>query len=88
MNVESHEQKKVGWYHTTWALIVAIVTVGPLALPLVWTHPKYGVQKKVFITVIIVLLTAATIMASVETLKWAKNYMEEIQKTIEYGQGK
>lgn len=88
MDTNLQEQKKPGWYHSTWALVVAIATVGPLALPLVWTNARYKLGHKIGISIFIVFLTVATIMASVETLKWAKGYMEEIQRAIDYGQGK
>jgi hypothetical protein len=44
------------WYHRNWAVAAALVLIGPLALSLVWFHPRYKLLTKV-------LLTAAVIIA-------------------------
>jgi hypothetical protein len=45
------------WYQSNIAVIVAIVTLGPLALPLVWSNPRYNLVVKAVITVGIIALT-------------------------------
>jgi len=48
---------KPKWYFTTPFVVFALLAVGPLALPLVWTHPTYSRTTKILVTVGIVLLT-------------------------------
>ena len=45
------------WYHATPAVIVALLCLGPLALPLVWMNPKYKPLTKAIITVIVLIVT-------------------------------
>ncbi len=66
------------WYFRTWAIVVAIGTVGPLALPMVWWHPKWSLPLKVGITLGTLVLTWATYQSLVQSLK----ALDEIQKTL------
>ena len=45
------------WYHATTAVVVALLCLGPLALPLVWMNPKYKPLTKAIITVIVLIVT-------------------------------
>ncbi|MBN2137540.1 MAG: hypothetical protein JW720_07020 [Sedimentisphaerales bacterium] len=45
------------WYFSTHVLVVAVLCLGPLALPLVWLNPKYSVSTKIIVTVGIVVVT-------------------------------
>src|SRR5437868_3810854 len=49
--------KKAPWYFKTSFVIMALLCVGPFALPLVWFNPGYGKQKKIVITIIVLVLT-------------------------------
>ena len=48
---------KSKWYHSSLTLIAAVLCVGPLALPLVWTNKKYSPVTKAVITIAIIGLT-------------------------------
>jgi len=58
------QQRK--WYYSTGVLVIALLTVGPLALPLVWLNPRYNIWLKLVISVGIVLLTVCLCYATVE----------------------
>lgn len=45
------------WYFSTSAVVIALLCLGPLALPLVWLNPRYKVTVKLVVTVVIVALT-------------------------------
>ena len=45
------------WYFKTYAFVLAFLCVGPLALPLAWINPRYKRSKKIFITVIILVIS-------------------------------
>lgn len=52
------------WYHSNGVLILAVLTVGPLALPLAWANPRYSLVTKAIITIAVVGLTAALLWSS------------------------
>ena len=50
-----HREKK--WYFTTTSVVIALLCVGPLALPLVWFNPRYKLATRLIITVIVLAVT-------------------------------
>lgn len=55
---DSYKPKsKKKWYYTTPAIVIGLVTLGPLALPLVWKNPSYKVVTKVIITIAVIIAT-------------------------------
>jgi phage FluMu protein Com len=45
---------KAKWYFATSAIVIAILCLGPLALPLVWLNPRYKIVSK-FVMMVIVM---------------------------------
>lgn len=45
------------WYSSTSTVVVALLFLGPLALPLVWMNARYKVATKVIVTAIVIGLT-------------------------------
>lgn len=45
------------WYLGAFAIVLSFITVGPLALPLVWVHPQLKPIWKIAITVLVVGLS-------------------------------
>jgi hypothetical protein len=45
------------WYHATSSVVLALLFVGPLALPLVWWHPRYKPMTKIGITALVLAVT-------------------------------
>ena len=60
------------WYFHTWALVLALGSVGPLALPLVWWHPRLNHAWKIGITVVTLVLTWLMYESMVASLKMLK----------------
>ncbi|HBR15425.1 MAG TPA: zinc ribbon domain-containing protein [Candidatus Omnitrophica bacterium] len=59
------------WYFKTSILVIALLSVGPFALPLVWFNPAYSRNKKIAISVIVLILSYFIInsfMKAVQTL--------------------
>jgi hypothetical protein len=71
---ETEMKPKVPWYFTTGTLVLTLFTVGPLALPLVWFHPKYSVTKKVILTIVILLLSWFLISSFASALRTLKEF--------------
>lgn len=72
----SPQNQKKKWYHSTLMLVAAIATLGPLALPMVWTNPRYTLLVKFAITVIVLGLTIGLCYAMVLMYR---HLMEQIQ---------
>ncbi len=47
----------VPWYFRTPVIVIALLSAGPLALPMVWWHPKLKMPMKVIISVGVCLFT-------------------------------
>jgi len=45
------------WYFKSSWLIIAFMSIGPLALPLLWLNPGFTLRKKIIISIIVILLS-------------------------------
>jgi hypothetical protein len=52
------------WYHMNAPIVVAIILLGPLALPMVWLNPRYKVATKIVISMIVVGITILAFYAT------------------------
>jgi predicted nucleic acid-binding Zn ribbon protein len=60
------------WYFRKVFIIIAVCSVGPLALPLIWWRPKTTLAWKIGLTIGILILTYflyQSTMASIRTIK-------------------
>ncbi|HUV40722.1 MAG TPA: hypothetical protein VMW23_02910 [Sedimentisphaerales bacterium] len=48
---------KTKWYFRTPLIVIALLCIGPLALPMVWLNPNYKVTTRLIVTVIVVIVT-------------------------------
>ena len=48
---------KTKWYFSTPTVVIALLVLGPLALPLVWLNPRYKIITKLVVTVAVIALT-------------------------------
>jgi quinol-cytochrome oxidoreductase complex cytochrome b subunit len=75
--------KKKIWQNT-WVLLLAVATVGPLAIPLVWKNPDYSSSKKWVWTFLILTLTIFLVWFSIWGIKayleWLQSKISEIQQ--------
>ncbi|MFA5252313.1 MAG: zinc ribbon domain-containing protein [Phycisphaerae bacterium] len=55
--LEGSGKQKTKWYFATSAVVVALLIIGPIALPMVWFNPHYKIITKVVVTVIVIVLT-------------------------------
>jgi hypothetical protein len=69
-------QSRPKWYYSTSSLVVALLTMGPLALPLVWLNPRYKQITKLLITVAVIVLTIVLCQFAMNTYK---NLMDQIK---------
>ena len=66
------------WYFKTYSFVIAFLCVGPLALPLVWINPRYKRSKKVFITVITLLVCYAVFALLAKSTESIYNYYNQM----------
>lgn len=55
--LEKSGRPKTKWYFSTSTIVIAVLIVGPLALPLVWFHPRYKIITKLAVTGLVIALT-------------------------------
>lgn len=55
------------WYYSTSSLIMAVMFLGPLALPLVWVNPRYKQTTRIAITVAVIGLTIVLFYLMINT---------------------
>lgn len=69
---------KVPFYFRTSFIVIAICFVGPLALPLIWWHPKTTRTWKIIWTVIILVLSWLMWLAMQKSVESLKQYYDLI----------
>jgi hypothetical protein len=70
-------KSKTKWYFATVTVVVALLCVGPFALPLVWLNPRYKIITKVAVTVIVI---AATVLLSYLAARLYNSLMQQIEE--------
>ena len=68
------------WYHSRWAVVLGLATMGPFALPLLWSNPQCRPLTKVIVTVVVLALTAllvyAVVLVSMRVAELLKELLE------------
>jgi len=67
---------KTKWYFLTSVVVIAILCIGPLALPLVWFNPRYKAVTKLVVTIAVIALT---ILLSYLTMYIYLRLMERVE---------
>lgn len=70
---------KLKWYFSRSAVVCALLCLGPLALPLVWWHPRYRMTTKLAISVIVILVTIWTCILMKELNVQLREQLKELQ---------
>ena len=68
------KKQRSKWYLRTSSIVAAFVFVGPLALLLVWFTPNYSKNKKIVITIIVVIVTYFLGILVINSLKTIAEY--------------
>ena len=48
---------KTKWYYSNSAVVIGLLCLGPFALPLVWSSPKYKMMTKIIVTIVVIAVT-------------------------------
>ena len=66
--------EKTPWYFKKSTIIIALASVGPLALPLIWWRPKTSITWKIGLTIGILLLSWALYLSTMESIRTIQEY--------------
>ncbi len=55
--INQPDQPKTKWYFSASIVVIALLSFGPLALPLVWFHPRYKTTTKIVVSFVVIALT-------------------------------
>ena len=72
------EQPALPWYFKTSMIVIVFLCVGPLALPMVWFHPRYKLFTKIWVTVLIIAVTYYSVVAMGSSLKLLMRLYHEL----------
>ncbi|MFC1658671.1 zinc ribbon domain-containing protein [Candidatus Omnitrophota bacterium] len=75
-------QAKVKWYFKTTTLVIALLCIGPLALPLAWFNPRFSLKNKIITSIIVIALSYYLGVQVSNSLKSISNYYGIIFKGI------
>jgi len=80
--VSDGNEKKVNWYFKPVAVTIAILAIGPFALPLVWLSPAMKKRHKIVITILVVLAAIWMVQASIKIYQSLLKDMRELQGVL------
>jgi hypothetical protein len=67
-------EEKPPWYFRTGFIVIALLSVGPLALPLLWWRPNTSPQWKIGLTLGILALSWLFYLVTMESLRAIQEY--------------
>ena len=69
------------WYFKPYSIVIVFLCVGPLVLPLVWLNPRFSRDKKIILTIIIIILSYYLGSLLINSLRSIKDYYGIIFKS-------
>jgi len=73
------DKLRTKWYFSTGTLVIALLSVGPLALPLVWFNRRYKPITKLVLTAVVILLSLLVYIAI------RRLYLQSVEQMRELG---
>jgi hypothetical protein len=73
------KEEHVPWYFRKSFIIIALMAVGPLALPLIWWHPKTPRGWKIGLTIGILILSWILFQITMESLRTIREYYKLLE---------
>jgi hypothetical protein len=64
------------WYYKPASIIVAFLTVGPFAIPLVWLNPHFSRNKKIVITAVMIAVSIWLGIVVMNSIKSISTYYQ------------
>jgi hypothetical protein len=76
----SFAEKKMPWYFRKSFIVIAVCSVGPLALPLIWWRPQTARAWKIGLTIGILVLSWILIQTTMDSVRAIKEYYKLIER--------
>ena len=70
------------WYFSTPVLVIALLCLGPLALPVVWFNPHYKIITKLAVTVIVGVVTILVICLLMKLVPKILEYYSQLDDVM------
>ena len=70
----SQSKNYLKWYFRKSFIIIALGSVGPLALPLIWWRPDTSRRWKVGLTIVVLVLSWILFVSSLESIREIREY--------------
>lgn len=75
-------EKRIKWYLRPVSVVIAILALGPLAIPLVWISPAFKKWVKAALTVLLLLLTIWMADVSMKLYETLKADIQSLENTL------
>jgi predicted nucleic acid-binding Zn ribbon protein len=72
-------EEKLPWYFRKTFIIIAVCSVGPLALPLIWWRPQTTRAWKIGLTIAILVLSWILFRSTMESIRTIEEYYQFLQ---------
>jgi thiol-disulfide isomerase/thioredoxin len=72
------KKPEIKWYLKTPFIVSAFLFVGPLALPLIWTHPTLSKTKKIILTAVIAIISYFLTIQLLHSVKIISTYYKTL----------
>jgi len=66
------------WYFRSPILVIALLSIGPLALPLVWFNPRHSRTNKIIISAIVIIFSYYLFKMTMTLLRSLNEYYKMI----------
>jgi hypothetical protein len=67
-------EKNIPWYFRKSVIVIAVCTIGPFALPLIWWRPETTRGWKIGLTIVILIITWIFFKITMESIEAIKAY--------------
>ena len=76
------DKERVKWYLRPVTIFIAIIAIGPLAIPLVWISPALKKWHKIALTAVIAFLTLWMVKASIDLYRILSKEIENLKEVL------
>lgn len=77
------EERREQWYYRTSVLVIALLCIGPLALPLLWFNPRFRPASKILLSATVLVATYYSIILMRQSINNIMTYYRQIQESLE-----
>jgi len=76
------EEQREQWYYRMSVLVIALLCVGPLALPLLWFNPRFRLATKILASAAVLVATYCSIILMRQSINNITTYYRQIQESF------